>query len=297
MDAEQQQGRACRQRLLFESDAVAVRPETSGTGGTHAGIIEEWQASTASGRKRAWSPYRYLMEAICDRENLNRAYKRVKANRGAAGVDGMTVGELLTWLAEHKDALIASLLDGTYQPQPVRGVQIPKPGGGPVRPVCFTMGLSIGRVVLPAVKAYRTIRPWRRQLGLPTVVDRLIQQAILQVLNELLDPTFSDSSYGFRPRRSAHDALKQAQEYVAEGRVIVVDMDLEKIFDRVNHDMLMARLARRVGDKRLLKIIRRFLEAGMMQNGVCVARHEGTPQGGPLTPQTILQTWGGFWIG
>ncbi len=254
MDAEQQQGRAYRQLLLFESDADAVRPETSGTGGTHAGIIEEWQASTASDRKRALSPYRHLMEAICDRENLNRAYKRVKANRGAAGVDGMTVGELLTWLAEHKDALIASLLDGTYQPQPVRGVEIPKPGGGV------------------------------RQLGIPTVVDRLIQQAILQVLNALLDPTFSDSSYGFRPRRSAHDALKQAQEYVAEGRVIVVDMDLEKFFDRVNHDVLMARLARRVGDKRLLKIIRRFLEAGMMQHGVCVARHEGTPQGGPLSP-------------
>ena len=254
MDAEQQQGRAYRQLLLFESDADAVRPETSGTGGTHAGIIEEWQASTASDRKRALSPYRYLMEAICDRENLNRAYKRVKANRGAAGVDGMTVGDLLIWLAEHKDELIASLLDGTYRPQPVRGVQIPKPGGGV------------------------------RQLGIPTVVDRLIQQAILQVLNELLDPTFSDSSYGFRPRRSAHDALKQAQEYVAEGRVIVVDMDLEKFFDRVNHDMLMARLARRVGDKRLLTIIRRFLEAGMMQNGVCVARHEGTPQGGPLSP-------------
>lgn len=254
MEAEQQQGRAYRQLFLFESDADAVRPETSGTGGTHAGIIEEWQASTASDRKRALSPYRYLMEAICDRENLNRAYKRVKANRGAAGVDGMTVGELLAWVAEHRDELIASLLDGTYQPQPVRGVQIPKPGGGV------------------------------RQLGIPTVVDRLIQQAILQVLNQLLDPTFSDSSYGFRPRRSAHDALKQAQEYVVQGRVIVVDMDLEKFFDRVNHDILMARLARRVGDKRLLAIIRRFLEAGMMQHGVCVARHEGTPQGGPLSP-------------
>ncbi len=254
MEAEQQQGRASRQLFLFESNADVVRPETSGTGGTGAGIIEEWQASTASDRKRALSPYRYLMEAICDRENLNRAYKRVKANRGAAGVDGMTVGELLAWLAEHKDELIASLLNGTYQPQPVRGVEIPKPGGGV------------------------------RQLGIPTVVDRFVQQAILQVLNELLDPAFSDSSYGFRPRRSAHDALKQAQEYVAEGRVIVVDMDLEKFFDRVNHDILMARLARRIGDKRLLAIIRRFLEAGMMQHGVCVARHEGTPQGGPLSP-------------
>ncbi len=254
METEPQQGRAYRQLLLFESESDSLRHETSGTGGTHAGVIEERQVSTASERKRALSPYRYLMEAICDRENLNRAYKRVKANRGAAGADGMTVGELYAWLVEHRDELIVSLLDGTYQPQPVRGVEIPKPGGGV------------------------------RQLGIPTVVDRFVQQAILQVLDQLLDPTFSDSSYGFRPRRSAHDALKQAQEYVAEGRAIVVDMDLEKFFDRVNHDVLMARLARRTGDKRLLSIIRRFLQAGMMQHGVCVARHEGTPQGGPLSP-------------
>jgi RNA-directed DNA polymerase len=254
MEAEQQQGEAYRQLLLFESSQDAPRPETPGTGGTHAGIIEEWQASTAFDRKRALTPYRYLMEAICDRENLNHAYKRVKANRGAPGVDGMTVGDLFAWLVEHRDELIASLRNGTYQPQPVRGAEIPKPGGG------------------------------MRQLGIPTVVDRLVQQAILQVLEPLLDPTFSDSSYGFRPRRSAHDALKQAQEYVAEGRVVVVDMDLEKFFDRVNHDILMARLARRTGDKRLLSIVRRFLEAGMMREGVCVARHEGTPQGGPLSP-------------
>jgi RNA-directed DNA polymerase len=194
------------------------------------------------------------MEEVCDRENLNRAYKRVKANKGSAGVDGMTVHDLKTWLAEHKETLIASLLDGSYQPQPVRGVEIPKPGGGV------------------------------RQLGIPTVVDRLVQQAILQVLEPRLDPTFSESSYGFRPGRSAHQALHKGQEYVAEGRGIVVDVDLEKFFDRVNHDILMSRLARRVADKRLLRIVRRFLEAGLMSNGVCIERHEGTPQGGPLSP-------------
>jgi RNA-directed DNA polymerase len=194
------------------------------------------------------------MEEVTNRENLNRAYLRVLANKGAAGVDGMTVNDLKAWIAEHKEEFIASLLDGTYQPQPVRGVQIPKPGGGV------------------------------RQLGIPTVVDRLVQQAILQVLEKLLDQTFSESSFGFRRGRGAYDALAQAKRYVAEGRTIVVDLDVEKFFDRVNHDILMSRLARRVGDKRLLKIIRRFLETGMMQEGVCVERHEGTPQGGPLSP-------------
>jgi len=194
------------------------------------------------------------MERIVDRDNLNRAYRKVKANKGAPGVDGMTVADLRSWIALHKDELIASLLDGSYQPQPVRGKQLPKPGGG------------------------------MRQLGIPTVVDRLVQQAILQVLEPLFDPTFSNSSYGFRPGRSAHQALAAAQDYVREGRTIVVDMDLEKFFDRVNHDLLLARLARRLNDKRLLRIIRRFLEAGLMQHGVCVERHEGTPQGGPLSP-------------
>ncbi|THB66593.1 MAG: group II intron reverse transcriptase/maturase [Desulfovibrio sp.] len=195
-----------------------------------------------------------IMEQVCQRANLNQAYKRVKANKGAPGADNMTVADLRKWLATHKDEFIASLLDGSYEPQPVKGVQIPKPGGG------------------------------KRQLGIPTVRDRLAQQAILQILTPILDPTFSDSSYGFRPGRSAHDALQQAQEYVQEGRTIVVDFDLEKFFDRVNHDMLMARLARHVKDKRLLRIVRGFLNAGIMQNGVCVARHEGTPQGGPLSP-------------
>jgi RNA-directed DNA polymerase len=194
------------------------------------------------------------MEEVCQPDNLNAAYRRVKANKGAPGVDGMTIDDLSSWIAEHKQGLIDSLLDGSYQPRPVRGVQIPKPGGGV------------------------------RQLGIPTVIDRLVQQAILQVLERLLDPTFSDSSYGFRPGRSAHQALLKARRYVQEGRVIVVDVDLEKFFDRVNHDLLMARLARRTADKRPLRIVRRFLEAGLMQDGVCVERHEGTPQGGPLSP-------------
>ena len=195
------------------------------------------------------------MEQVCAPANLNCAYARVMANKGSPGVDGMSVKQLGDWIKVHKHELIASLLDGSYQPQPVRGVQIPKPGGRGMR-----------------------------QLGIPTVVDRLVQQAIGQVLEPILDPTFSASSYGFRPGRSAHDALAKAKEYVAEGRVIVVDIDLEKFFDKVNHDILMARLGRWVGDKRMLKIIGRFLRAGLMQNGVCVSREEGTPQGGPLSP-------------
>jgi RNA-directed DNA polymerase len=194
------------------------------------------------------------MEQVVSSANLNQAYKRVKANDGAAGVDGMSVSELRAWVAGNRERLIAALLDGSYQPQPVRGVSIPKPGGG------------------------------ERQLGIPTVVDRLVQQAIAQVLEPILDPTFSGSSFGFRPGHSAHDALRQARRYVADGYEIVVDLDLEKFFDRVNHDILMARLARRIGDKRLLHIIRRFLQAGMRVGGVCSERHEGTPQGGPLSP-------------
>jgi RNA-directed DNA polymerase len=211
------------------------------------------QAFTALDQTRALTVN--WMEQVCDPQNLIRAYRRVRSNKGTPGVDGMTVHHLADWLRENSAALTASLLDGTYRPQPIRGVQIPKPGGG------------------------------QRQLGIPVAVDRLVQQAILQVLNPILDPTFSNSSYGFRPGRDAHMALEQARQYVAqEGREFVVDLDLEKFFDRVNHDILMSRLARRIGDKRLLRIIRRFLQAGMMQDGVCVAREEGTPQGGPLSP-------------
>jgi RNA-directed DNA polymerase len=251
MNEERQQG-GLYQRLLFEKSAESPCHGAGGDGGTEAAACEESQSLTASDPARALTAR--LMEEVTDRDNLNRAYRRVKANKGASGVDGMTVDELGDWLRRHKEQLLASLLDGSYQPQPVRGVEIPKPGGGV------------------------------RQLGIPTVVDRFVQQAVLQVLERLLDPTFSASSFGFRAGRGAHDALAQASRYVAEGRTIVVDLDLEKFFDRVNHDLLMARLARRVADKHLLRIIRRFLEAGLMQQGVCVDRHEGTPQGGPLSP-------------
>lgn len=237
----------------------AVQPKSDkhhgagGTGGTRTPAHGPQQTFTAVDPPRALT--NHLMEQICDPKNLVRAYRRVRANKGKPGVDGMTVHELADWLRENHGALTASLLDGTYRPQPVRGVQIPKPGGG------------------------------QRQLGIPVAVDRLVQQAILQVLNPILDPTFSNSSYGFRPGRSPHMALEQARQYVArEGREIVVDLDLEKFFDRVNHDILMSRVARRIGDKRLLGIIRRFLQVGLMQDGVCVAREEGTPQGGPLSP-------------
>jgi RNA-directed DNA polymerase len=251
MDVEQQQG-TWTQLSLFEVGEGSVRPGASGEGGTGSAACEEWQASTASNRERALTSD--LMGRVCERGNLNRAYKRVKANKGAPGIDGMTVGELYDWLIGHKGALVESLLDGSYEPQPVLGKEIDKPSGG------------------------------KRRLGIPTVVDRLVQQAIHQVLEGIVDPTFSESSYGFRRGRNAHQAVKQAAEHVAEGRNIVVDVDLAKFFDRVNHDKLMARVARHVSDKRLLRITRRFLEAGMMWDGVCVERYEGTPQGGPLSP-------------
>lgn len=198
-----------------------------------------------------------LMERVADEANLVEALRRVCANKGSAGIDRVTVAELKAWMSErtNREKLKEQLLGGTYQPALVRGVQIPKPGGKGVR-----------------------------QLGIPTVVDRLVQQAMLQVLEAIFDPNFSESSYGFRPGRGAHQALRQASQYVAEGRVYVVDLDLEKFFDRVQHDVLMARVSRKIKDKRVLALIGRFLRAGMMQNGVCVRREEGTPQGGPLSP-------------
>lgn len=196
-----------------------------------------------------------LMEEICKRENLKRALKRVKSNKGAPGVDGMTVHALPAYLREHWPSIRATLLSGTYKPQPVRRVEIPKPDGGGVR-----------------------------KLGIPCALDRLIQQAVLQVLQRQWDPTFSDSSYGFRPGRSAHQAVERAQGYIQAGYRWVVDLDLEKFFDRVNHDILMSRVAKRIGDRRVLKLIRSFLTAGVMENGLVSATDEGSPQGGPLSP-------------
>jgi len=196
----------------------------------------------------------HLMEEVGQRENLRKALKRVKKNRGSPGVDGMTVQQLPGYLCEHWPTIKDQLLQGTYKPQPVKRVEIPKPGGGV------------------------------RRLGIPTVLDRFIQQAVLQVLQKRWDPMFSESSYGFRPDRSAHQAVAQAQTYIAEGYNWVVDIDLEKFFDRVNHDMLMGRVAKRVSDKRLLKLIRAFLNAGVMEDGLVGPTDEGTPQGGSLSP-------------
>ncbi len=212
------------------------------------------ESLTAERRTESPTIKEQLMEEVCERENLKRALQRVKANKGSPGIDGMTVEELPDYLAQHWPAIREQLLSGSYRPQPVRRVEIPKPDGGV------------------------------RQLGIPTVLDRLIQQAAMQVLQGQWDATFSRHSYGFRPQRSAHQAVAQAQQYVREGYGWVVDLDLEKFFDRVNHDRLMSAVARRIGDKRMLKLIRGFLEAGVMEDGLVSPVDEGTPQGGPLSP-------------
>lgn len=195
-----------------------------------------------------------LMEQILSRENLIRALNRVVRNKGSHGVDEMPVQNLRAHVIEHWDTMKMELLSGTYQPQPVRRVEIPKPDGGV------------------------------RLLGIPTVIDRFIQQAIAQVLSSIYDPTFSDHSYGFRPKRSAHDAVKKAKRFITEGNRWVVDIDLEKFFDRVNHDKLMGLLAKRIEDKHLLQLIHKYLKTGIMINGVVMNSEEGTPQGGPLSP-------------
>ena len=209
--------------------------------------------TTCDGNERSGGDHR-LMEQVVARVNALAALKRVKQNRGSPGVDGMTVDDLTPYLAKHWEAIREQLLAGHYQPQPVKRQEIPKPGGG------------------------------IRQLGIPTVLDRFIQQCLLQVLQPQYDPTLSEHSHGFRPGRSAHDAVRAAQGYIQSGRRWVADVDLAKFFDRVNHDVLMERLSRRIGDRRVLRLIRRYLVAGIMADGVVVERHEGTPQGGPLSP-------------
>jgi RNA-directed DNA polymerase len=232
--------------LAFPTESRSEAPRAGGQG---------TETLTAKRTRESPADTEGLMEEVCERENCQQALRRVKTNKGSPGVDGMTVHEMPEYLKQHWPAIREQLLSGTYQPQPVKRVEIDKPDGGGVR-----------------------------KLGVPTVLDRFIQQAVLQVLQKRWDRTFSDHSYGFRPGRSAHQAVARAQQYVTEGFRWVIDLDLEKFFDRVCHDKLMARIAARVSDKRMLKLIRAFLTAGVMENGLVSAVDEGTPQGGPLSP-------------
>jgi RNA-directed DNA polymerase len=229
--------------LVIESKGEACKLNGRGT---ESPTAEQGTESLAEGQ---------LMEQVCERENLKRALARVKRNQGSAGVDRMTVAELSGYLKVHWPEIRGRLLAGQYQPQPVRRVEIDKPGGMD-----------------------------KRKLGIPCVLDRFIQQALLQVLEPIFEPTFSAFSYGFRPGRSAHQAVTLAQTYIAEGYLWVVDLDLEKFFDRVNHDILLSRVAKKVSDKRILGLIRRYLQAGVLDQGLVQATYEGTPQGGPLSP-------------
>lgn len=228
---------------------VAIAEDRGGTPNVRSGVSNSPETMDNSHPEE-----QMLMEAVVGRKNMLAAFMRVRANKGAPGVDGMKVENVWGYCTLNWSRIREELLEGRYEPQPVRGVEIPKPGGGV------------------------------RQLGIPTALDRLIQQALHQILVPIFNPDFSDSSYGFRPGRSAHQAVLKAREHVAAGRRWVVDMDLEKFFDRVNHDVLMARVARKVKDRRVLRLIRKYLQAGMMHGGVASLRKEGTPQGGPLSP-------------
>lgn len=234
--------------LPLEGRGEAPRVKRSGE------VASAMRGDVRSGNDDSFHPMHEMVEQVIERGNLLRALKRVQQNKGSPGVDGLTVEELPDYLRKHWPEVREQLLTGRYQPSVVKRCEIPKPGGG------------------------------IRMLGIPTVLDRFIQQAVLQVLQPAIDPSFSESSYGFRPGRSAHGAVCQAQRYVQSGRRWVVDVDLEKFFDRVNHDVLMGRLARRVADARVMKLIRRYLEAGIMADGIVLERYEGTPQGGPLSP-------------
>ena len=238
-----------RQNIQMELDFSFSRAgEACGTG------REETESPLAAHDTESPAITNRWMEEVCERDNLKEAWRRVKANKGSAGIDGLTVDQLDDYLKQHWPVIREQLQKGTYEPKPVQRVEIPKPDGGV------------------------------RKLGIPTVLDRLIQQAVMQVLQRQWDRTFSESSYGFRPGRSAHQAVAQAQQYIAEGYGWCIDLDLEKFFDQVNHDKLMGRIAKRVRDKRLLKLIRAFLNAGVLENGLVSPSVEGVPQGGPLSP-------------
>lgn len=218
----------------------------------HEGYAEVQSTDRREGRERDGASD--LLEAILDRNNLNRAYKRVKRNHGAAGIDRMTVEDALPWLKEHREELLRSIRDESYMPSPVRRKEIPKPDGGV------------------------------RKLGIPTVVDRVIQQAIAQKLQSIWEPLFSDSSYGYRPRRSAQQAIQKVKEYGEEGYRYAVSVDLSKYFDTLNHEQLMNLLHKQIQDMRVLRIIKKYLKSGVMENGVICKTEEGSPQGGPLSP-------------
>jgi len=246
MSGQRQKNRPEQEVLAFPTESRRDAPKA---------VVQGTETLVAKRKSESLAGTERLMEEVCELENCKQALKRVKANKGSPGVDGMTVDQLPDYLKQHELEIGEQLRNGTYQPQPVRRVEIPKPDGGGVR-----------------------------KLGIPTVLDRFVQQAVLQVLQKRWDPTFSEHSHGFRPGHSAKQAVHEAQQYIAEGYGWVVDLDLEKFFDRVNHDRLMAAVAKRVADKRMLELIRTFLEAGVMEDGLVSPVDEGTPQGGPLSP-------------
>ena len=246
MSGQRQKNRPEQGVLAFPAESRSEAPKAAARGSET--LVAKRQTESPAGTER-------LMEEVCELENCKQALRRVKANKGSPGVDGMTVDELPEYLKQHELEIGEQLRNGTYKPQPVKRVEIPKPDGNGVR-----------------------------KLGIPCVLDRFVQQAVLQVLQKRWDPTFSEHSHGFRPGRSAQQAVHEAQQYIAEGFRWVVDLDLEKFFDRVNHDRLMAAVAERVADKRMLKLIRAFLEAGVMEDGLVSPVDEGAPQGGPLSP-------------